>query len=113
MLPGLLFILMEQQEILKALDTEWELGLAGTTISAEDIIHRLASRIAVLMDRNPDQFFLLMYRLDISEMRLKEVLADNEAAHKIAALVYQRQLQKIQSRRQHMPPADADPDLQW
>lgn len=103
----------QQQELFTTLNNEWELGLADITISAEDIIRQLAGKIAILMDRNPEQFFLLMYRLDISEKRLKEVLADNEAAYKIALLVYERQLQKIQSRRQHTPPSGTDSDLQW
>lgn len=102
----------QQQEIYNALYRQWDLQPVDV-ISEEEIKHQLAVRILMLMDKNPEQFFQLMYRLDISEQRLKTIWADSDAADKIASMVYERQLQKLQSRRSNKNNNSEDPDLQW
>lgn len=83
-------------------------------ITAEAIIEQLAIRVAQLIDKGPDAFFQMMYRLDISERKLNALRGQPDMALGIATLIYERQLQKIKSRehfRQHNN--DTDPDLKW
>jgi len=70
--------------------------------------------VSKLLQQNADKFFELMYRLDISEKKLNEALANNEdAVSKLAELVYERQQQKVISRKQ-FPKKDVDDiNLQW
>jgi hypothetical protein len=55
-----------------------------------------------------------MYRLDVSEKKLQRALADREGGvKKVALLVFDRQMQKIYSRRRFPPPVNEDEDLSW
>jgi hypothetical protein len=102
----------QQQEIFDVLYKQWELQPVDV-ISEEEIKRQLANRILLLMDRSPEQFFQLMYRLDVPEQQLKMIWADADAPEKIASLVYDRQLQKLGSRRSNKNYGPEDPDLQW
>jgi hypothetical protein len=74
----------------------------------------LADKVVVILERGPETFFQLMYRLDISEKKLNAVLDDDDVAAKIARLIYDRQLQKIHSRRTHREKSpNDDPELKW
>ncbi len=96
-----------------ALQQEWDLQLPET-LSVEAILKLLADRIVTILERGPDTFFQLMYRLDISEKKLNAILRDEDVALKIARLVYDRQLQKIQSRQANKKTNESDdPELRW
>jgi len=83
-------------------------------LSEEAILKLLADRIVVILERGPETFFQLMYRLDISERKLNAVLDDDDVAMKVARLIYDRQLQKIQSRQEHSSTnSNDDPELRW
>ncbi|OJW83012.1 MAG: hypothetical protein BGO69_03815 [Bacteroidetes bacterium 46-16] len=102
------------REIADALQRDWELQLPES-LSEEAILAHLANRIVSLIESGPEAFFQLMYRLDISEKKLNGVLEEEDVAHKIARLVYDRQLQKIRSRQlfRDTNPAKEDEDLSW
>lgn len=102
------------REIADALQRDWELQLPES-LSEEAILAHLANRIVSLIESGPEAFFQLMYRLDISEKKLNGVLEEDDVAHKIARLVYDRQLQKIRSRQlfRDTNPAKEDEDLSW
>jgi len=101
------------QEAAIALKQDWDLQLPDT-LSEEAILKLLADRIVKVLERGPETFFQLMYRLDISEKKLNAVLQDDDVAHKIARLIYDRQLQKIQSRLANRKTSESDdPELKW
>ena len=101
------------QEAAIALGQDWDLRLPDT-LSEEAILRLLADRIVDILERGPETFFQLMYRLDISEKKLNAVLQDDDVAMKIARLIYDRQLQKIHSRlANRMPRESDDPELKW
>jgi len=96
-----------------ALQNEWGLQLPDI-ISEEEILKQLAKRVAVLIDQGPETFFQLMYRLDISEKKLNGVMQEEDVAENIARLIYDRQFQKIQSRRLFKSMnEEVDPELKW
>ncbi len=100
-------------DVSTSLRTEWGLQPIDT-LSEEALIKLLAERIVAIAQKGAEPFFQLMYRLDISEKRLHEVIGNGEAAEKIARLIYQRQLEKVRSRHAHKQDADdIDPELKW
>jgi hypothetical protein len=109
-------IAMLDSDILEAgreLQPEWGLQLTSEFTEAE-ILLALAHRIAQIIAQGPDAFFTLMYRLDISEGKLRRVMHDIDAPDKIARLILERQLQKVRSRNHYKNNGlDTDPDLQW
>ena len=101
------------QEAAIALSQDWDLQLPDT-LSEEVILKILADRIITILERGPETFFQLMYRLDISEKKLNAVMQDDDVAAKIARLIYDRQLQKIQSRLANRKKTESDdPELKW
>jgi hypothetical protein len=84
------------------------------TFTEEEIIQMLSERVVAFLDKGPDAFFQLMYRLDISEKKLIAVLQSEHAPVEVARLIYQRQLQKIQSRASFKKDDNNnDPELKW
>ena len=103
----------DQQQVMEMLQADWGL-LLPEIVSEETILEELEKRIMVLADKNPEAFFQLMYRLDVSEQKVKSVLFEQDAGMQIAKLVYKRQLQKIEARNMFRTAAsDVDEDLKW
>ena len=101
------------QETASALKEDWDLQLPDI-LSEETILRLLAERIVVILERGAETFFQLMYRLDISEKKLNAVLQQDDVPMKISRLIYDRQLQKIKSRRENrMKSSSDDPELKW
>jgi len=103
----------ELKETALALKSEWDLEIPDA-LTEEAILELLAARLVKIIERGPDTFYQLMYRLDISEKKLNAVLQDKNVPLKIAKLIYDRQLQKIQSRLNYRKEKESgDPDLKW
>jgi hypothetical protein len=101
------------QQTVSALKEDWDLQIPET-LSEEAILKLLADRVVLILERGPETFYRLMYRLDISEKKLTAILGDEDVADKIARLIYDRQLQKIKSRMEHKSQiTDSDPELKW
>jgi hypothetical protein len=86
---------------------------AEELISKEKIVQALSARVADMMQYATDQLFSMLYRLDISEKKLQQVIhSEVDVAKNIAELIFERQMEKAHSRRQHKstPP---DPDIAW
>lgn len=86
------------------------------TISEQELLLMLEKRLGQLLEKNPEEFFQLLYRIDIPEHRLKQVLEKEDALAQLAAMVYQRQLQKIKTRSELKNSFSIHPDdkdLQW
>ncbi len=70
----------------------------------DDLVKLLGDRINYLIVNDFNKLISVLYRADISDKKLHNLLAEhkNEDAGKlIAALYIERQLQKIKSRREH------------
>ena len=102
----------EAEEIQKELLHTWGIT-ASNVITKEALIDAIAFRVGKLLEANPDQLFSMLYRLDISEKKIKKAMIDEDGfSFIIAHLIYNRQLEKIISRKEnksHHP----DDDLAW
>lgn len=90
---------MEQEAVKSAAD---QMGLTLVNDS-RDWISQLEAEINHLLVHDFNRLIALLYRLDVSETRIRSTLQDqpaSDAAHLLAALVVERQVQKLKSRQQ-------------
>lgn len=100
-------------EIQQALLNDFD--LAGCE-SQSVLLQRLAAQINHLIQADFHRLIASLYRLDISEPKLKQTLeenADKDAGELIAALVIERQLQKIKTRQSFKREENIPDDEKW
>ena len=92
----------DQKELVQLLNAELAIELPEK-IAFEDIKERLSEHINSLIQSNFQKLVSVLYRVDVSETKLKALLQENsglDAGNIIADLIIERQLQKIKTRRQ-------------
>lgn len=103
----------EEEEIFNAINKDFELAIPKI-ISKDSIIEELEIKVSQLLHQNAESFFQFMYRLDISEKKLKAAIEQNEnTVRAIASLIYDRQYEKLRSRKENKTPPPVDNDLSW
>lgn len=71
------------------------------TVSYELLEELLAERLELLISHHFQQFVFLLYRIDVPENQIRDILERDAGAgayRKIAGLLIERQLQKMKSR---------------
>jgi hypothetical protein len=96
---------METPALLSDLNNSFGLDLpeAGTIEALEML---LAARINTMITADFNRLVSLLYRIDVSETKLKQLLRENsgvDAGGIIARLILERQWQKIETRRKYSP----------
>lgn len=89
------------QELQHYLQQTFQLPIAINEM--QDAENFLAEKINALIKNDFNFLVQILYRIDVNEARLKQVLKENpneDAGKIIAALLIERQLQKINSRKQ-------------
>ncbi len=102
----------EANELMKNVSREFNLQLQEQ-ISAEQILSTLAERINQLITTDFNELLRILYRLDVSEPKLKQLLKehpDADAGKLIAQLIVERQVQKQKSRQQFRQRDETIPD---
>jgi hypothetical protein len=97
-------------DLLLALNTSLELELPEK-ISYEEVHTLLANHVNHLIKNNFDSLLTLLYRIDVDEEKLKHFLIEkpeDDAANTIAALIIERQQQKINFKKQFSNKNDVD-----
>ena len=90
------------QNLIPALNESLQIDLPST-ISFEQLKEKLSIYINQLIQTDFQKLVSVLYRIDVSEKKLKILLRDNgdsEAGKIIAELIIERQLEKIKSRQQ-------------
>ena len=94
-----------------------ELGIAiPYSASLDDLKNVLAEKFNDLINTDFNHLVQLLYRIDINEEKLKQVLKQNEGkdtAALLADLTIERQLQKIRSREDYRKDEDISDDEKW
>jgi hypothetical protein len=93
---------METDDIVQSLNKDLSIALPGS-ISYEEIQGRLSAYINELIKIDFEKLVGYLYRIDVHEQKLKQLLKehpDEQAGNIIAALIIERQLQKIKTRQQ-------------
>ena len=85
-------------------------------ISLEELRQKLVLHINHLINHNFEKLVFYLYRIDVNESKMKQLLAQKEGenvAGLIADLVIERQLQKIKSRQEIKSKNDIPDDEKW
>jgi hypothetical protein len=93
---------MNSTELIQQINKDFELALTPS-LSGEILRQTMAVHINDMILHQFDRLVQLLYRMDVSESKLKEMLqvqAGTDAGYLIAGLVLEREQQKIASRRQ-------------
>lgn len=80
-------------------------------LSKQDFINELASEINHLILTNFERLIQLLYRIDVSELKLKSLLKENpneDVGKIIATLIIERQLQKIKYKSSSSETSEGD-----
>jgi hypothetical protein len=102
----------EVNELVTSLQKDWAL-VTKPLITEDQLIDILATEINRMIRDQFSWLIHLLYRIDISEQRLRALLAENknaDAGKVIAYLIVERQKQKIAFKQSHPPKQDNIPD---
>lgn len=106
---------MVQNELIRLLNTDLKTELPQVT-SEDNLLPRLSEFISHLIQNNFQQLILILYKVDVSENKLKQLLLENseeDAATIIAKLIIEREIQKIYSRNLFSHKNDICDEEQW
>ena len=106
---------MVQNELIHILNIELNTELPQV-ISEENLLQRLSEFINHLIQTNFQKLVLILYRVDISENKLKQLLqteSGEDAATIIARLIIEREIQKINSRNLFSHKNDICDEEKW
>jgi hypothetical protein len=93
---------MIDAQLIETLNNTMEMSIP-VTLDEEELHQQLSVYIGQLIETDFQKLVNLLYRIDVSETKLRSFLTDNpdsDAASIIAGLIIERQLQKIKSREQ-------------
>ena len=85
-------------------------------ISFAEIKDKLSYHINELIQHDFQKLVTILYRIDVSEAKLKYLLKENsgeDAGKIIAELIIERQLQKIKSRQEYRSDENISDDEKW
>lgn len=105
--------------MLQPQNTIMDLVLSETDIPAlrnKDLFERLADYINKLIADHFDELITLLYRMDVNEKKLKELLQQHDGentADIIASLIIERQEQKIKTREQFKTYTNIPEEEKW
>ena len=102
-------------ELIPAINDSLEMCLP-VTISSEELKKSLSAHINYLINHDFEKLVFHLYRIDVNESKMKELLALQEGkntANLIAELIIERQLQKIKSRKDSKTNKDIADDEKW
>ena len=86
------------------------------TISLDELKQKLSVRINHLINHDFEKLVFHLYRIDVNEDKLRDLLAQKENEHTaglIAGLIIERQIQKIESRKKSGGAENIPDDEKW
>ena len=106
---------MEHLELIQSISKDLAIELPEK-ITCEELLEKLAAHINQLINHNFQQLIYILYRVDINEAKLKQLLKENhgeDAGKIIARLIIARQLQKVKTRNEFKSKEDIPGDDKW
>ena len=98
------------RELSKTIQTNFGL-VAEAQLTEEQLEELLAARVLELIERNAEQLFAVLYRLDVNEAKVHAAMANSSempANIAIARLIIARQKQKIETRMRYSKDQEGD-----
>jgi saccharopine dehydrogenase-like NADP-dependent oxidoreductase len=85
-------------------------------VTYDELEAALAEKLAYMISTDFQQFVLLLYKVDVSEFRVRQILESDLSPgvyRNIAALLIERQQEKIVSRKIYSQPPPDDDEEKW
>lgn len=70
-------------------------------LSYEDLKQQLSKAVAILLMKDTQRLFAYLYRIDVSEVKVKAIIQDPEVADKLAELILQKLMEKAYWRNKY------------
>lgn len=86
------------------LQNSFQIEKDSKEISEEELLEMLTQRISSMFDENTDLLFSLLYRLDISESKIKKVIdrqKEEPIPRGLAKLVLERQKERLRTKTKY------------
>lgn len=82
---------------------ESELSIPETELSHATLLAKLTRVVSYLLEKDFSKLLQVLYRIDISEEKLKAALASNEGepSEVIARMILDREMQKVETRKRY------------
>ena len=64
----------------------------------------LTGEIRILLDLDFNRLMNILYRIDVSEEKVKKAFAEDDPAFSIAGLIIERELKKVETRSKYSDP---------
>lgn len=107
---------MSNSQLIQQINKELVIELQEK-ISLEELQSALAIHINQLIQHHFEQLVSLLYRIDVNEAKIKQLLQkhpDENAGNLIAALIIERQLEKLKTRQQFRnPESNINEEEKW
>ena len=107
---------MDNEELVKEININLPIA-AAPGISLDELQQLVATYVNGLIQKDFQRLIYVLYRVDVSESKLKQLLKENPAANAgdiIAGLIIERQMQKIKTRRLFSKPNNEfDEEEKW
>jgi len=105
----------DSQQIISYLENEWSLQL-NKNLTLEELTGKLSEQIHFLIQNDFNKLIRLLYTIDVSESKLKFLLKekqDEDAGKLIASLIIERQIQKMQTRKDFKSKNEESEEERW
>ena len=103
---------MKDEQVLEEVSKELEVTLKDYSITKQVLVEKINE----LINTDFQKLVSILYRMDVSEIKLKQLLNENSgtnAAIIIADLMIERQAEKIRSREQYKRDENISEDEKW
>lgn len=105
---------MNEAELITTLNSSLDLTIPSHS-GRDELFKQLSAYINHLIQTDFQRLVYLLYRIDVSEARLKNILehSDRDAGTIISELIIERQEQKIESRKKFSPKRSDNSEEEW
>jgi len=89
----------------QAIHDEIEISDEDIYTDQAELLDVIASRVQELLDTDAGLLFSYLYRLDVSESKVKEIIhnsAQEDTISAIAKLIFDRQLQRVRTKKSYV-----------
>ena len=105
---------MTENTLIHLLNTQLDTDFPET--SEDQLLQKLSFFINDLIENNFQKLLTILYKVDVNENKLKQLLLKNEgedAGVIIASLLIERQQQKIETRKKFISKLENDGEEKW
>ena len=86
----------------KLMVKDFEINDPGLVFSKMELLQEwLAGEIGVLLDKDIERLLNVLYRIDVSEAKIKIAFSGDNPTWEIAGLIIERELEKVETRKKY------------